>query len=122
MNLFQQTQIKHLYLYSNQLQSLHAGQLQPLPDLQTVKLNGNQLEVLPSGFFANLPKLSTVTVYDNPWRCDCSSSYMRGWVRDHGQLVKGRGLKSGGAVMCDSPTQVRGLPMANLTDADFSHC
>ncbi|RXM91851.1 Platelet glycoprotein Ib alpha chain [Acipenser ruthenus] len=105
--------LKELYLQGNQLQGLPGGVFSELRDLEVLDLSHNGLRALPGTLIHELTKLKTFILHDNslvflpdgffshleipyvflssnPWFCDCSLEYFRGWMEEQGHNVYSR--------------------------------
>lgn len=50
------------------------------PHTTALQLNDNYLTALPHGLLDSLPALRRAALHGNPWSCDCSILYLRGWL------------------------------------------
>ncbi|XP_062457109.1 platelet glycoprotein Ib alpha chain-like [Rhea pennata] len=73
--------LKDLDLSDNVLEELPKELLQDLKNLHTLWLSGNRLQTLPTGFFPEDHYFPYVFLTENPWHCNCSLLYLRGWIR-----------------------------------------
>ena len=112
--------LRRLWLHNNPLKTLEHFSFPPLPHLKLVdlshchlrtvglntfqslvfveelKLEDNQLTHLAGAALDQLSALKSLSLSENPWRCDCSLSWLWSWVR-------ARHLLSSSSVLCSEP-------------------
>ncbi|XP_063050622.1 platelet glycoprotein Ib beta chain [Engraulis encrasicolus] len=82
-----------------------------------LRLHDNHLTALPSGVLDPLRNLQKISLHSNPWSCDCSILYLRGW------LLKQRNDALIRNVSCSSPRALQGALVANLVEEEvLSSC
>lgn len=86
--------------------------LRHLPSLRTLLLHNNQLGLLSGAVFSALPSLEDVSLYSNPLRCDCGSS----WGPHLGSQSHLKVLESP-ATLCSSPHQLVGRELREVVAA-----
>ncbi|KAL2092560.1 hypothetical protein ACEWY4_012358 [Coilia grayii] len=78
-----------------------------------LRLHNNHLTALPTGVLDPLTSLRKISLHGNPWSCDCSILYLRGW------LLKQRNDVLMRNVSCSSPHALQGVLVANLVEEDL---
>nr|3REZ_A Chain A, Platelet glycoprotein Ib beta chain, Platelet glycoprotein IX [Homo sapiens]3REZ_B Chain B, Platelet glycoprotein Ib beta chain, Platelet glycoprotein IX [Homo sapiens]3REZ_C Chain C, Platelet glycoprotein Ib beta chain, Platelet glycoprotein IX [Homo sapiens]3REZ_D Chain D, Platelet glycoprotein Ib beta chain, Platelet glycoprotein IX [Homo sapiens] len=76
-------------------------------------LTGNNLTSVPPGAFDHLPQLRTAHLGANPWRCDCSLTYLRLWLEDRPERAPYRDLR------CVAPPALRGRLLPYLAEDEL---
>ena len=113
--------LRKLWLHNNPLKTLEDFSFPPLPHLKLVdlshcqlttvglntfqsvefveelKLEDNQLTHLAGAALDQLSALKSLSLSENPWRCDCSLSWLWSWVRARHLL------SSSSSVLCSEP-------------------
>ena len=77
--------LQHVDLSANSLTAIPAGLVENLQSLEIVDLSANLLSAIPSGLIKGT-NLSTFRLGNNPWECNCHTSWMKEW------LVRRRGI------------------------------
>ncbi|XP_039613148.1 reticulon-4 receptor-like 1b [Polypterus senegalus] len=106
--------LDRLLLHQNQLQWVHRWAFHDLKKLTTLYLFNNSLTQLSGECLAQLPSLEYLRLNGNPWECSCKSHSLWDW------LQRFRGSSS--SVLCESPSEVRGKDLKQLSKDEFPNC
>uniref|UniRef100_A0A8C2XBV6 Nyctalopin n=1 Tax=Cyclopterus lumpus TaxID=8103 RepID=A0A8C2XBV6_CYCLU len=101
-------ELEVLYLDRNQLLNIEEGTFENLTSLITLHLNSNNLTTLPLPVFQPVYLLGRLFLFRNPWVCDCSLEWLKGWKESY-QLVRD--------IPCASPSSVAGLDLSEVVFA-----
>lgn len=103
----------NISLKHNYISSLPAGLLQGQTQLGQLVLHNNSLPNLPSELLSTLTVAKEVLLADNPWRCDQDIVPLRDWLTRHPTKT------NLSAVVCLTPSALRGYSIANLTNNEL---
>ena len=92
-----------------------------VPQLKYLYMFGNNFQSMNESMFLDMVSLETVYVHENPWHCDCQSSWMRS-IMDHGdQYTWVNTWRSGPeAVICRTPRNLEEIPLYQLSEQDLT--
>ncbi|XP_069840130.1 polycystin-1 isoform X2 [Dendropsophus ebraccatus] len=86
-------------------------ELETVPASVTVlDLSNNSIETLDRKLFEQLQNLTELDLSDNPWLCDCRTSWLPSWVAEYGVT-----LVQADATICDGPPVVSGQQLFNVS-------
>lgn len=108
--------LKHivsLNMTSNHIKSLPVAVLGNMTILQSLDIKDNWLTGLDEAF-ANLGQLVHVRLSGNPFRCDCNSRWLKGWLLRHQRLVR-----DWDEIKC-STDEAEGQTFTAVDDAEFT--
>lgn len=104
-----------LSLQENQINLIPVAAFAGLRRLEKLDMSSNQLQSLTQGVFDSLSSLRHLVVRNNPWRCDCSVTWVVVWLKALPTSINARGF------VCQSPEKVRGMAIRELT-LDIIEC
>ena len=81
--------VTYLDLSHNRINFTSPAALNHLKYIKTLKLDHNSMETIPTEAVNLQFELKSLTLHNNPWRCDCNTQYLAGWMqnfRDKNQL------------------------------------
>ncbi|XP_076454288.1 uncharacterized protein LOC143289219 [Babylonia areolata] len=81
------THLTSLKLTSNNVKDLPMDVLLQMPDLKVLHLDDNWLTDLKPDF-ARLEQLKEVRLAGNPFRCDCTTLWLKGWILEHQRVLE----------------------------------
>ncbi|XP_076454293.1 uncharacterized protein LOC143289220 [Babylonia areolata] len=81
------THLTSLKLTSNNVKDLSIDVLLQMPDLKVLHLDDNWLTDLKPDF-ARLEQLKEVRLAGNPFRCDCTTLWLKGWILEHQRILE----------------------------------
>uniref|UniRef100_A0A0A9XC66 Protein toll n=1 Tax=Lygus hesperus TaxID=30085 RepID=A0A0A9XC66_LYGHE len=84
---FSYTNVTHLYLAYNRLQSLNLSHFSP--NISVIELNNNNFSTLGRSLktLQELKSLKMIALNNNPWKCDCSARDFLHFVQSHYRRV-----------------------------------
>ncbi|XP_039595651.1 polycystin-1 isoform X2 [Polypterus senegalus] len=100
-----------LDLSRNRITDLKAEQLEAFKNLTMLDVSHNEISTIKEGIFGKLPNLQLLRLGANSYSCDCSMSWLKKWIEEHGTVVKDK----------EKMTCISGIPVAVL-DAPAVPC
>ncbi|XP_071792808.1 slit homolog 2 protein-like isoform X2 [Asterias amurensis] len=101
-----------LNLRTNRLTCIGNETFIGLKSLRLLALYDNGISTITSGAFDSLKELSTVNLMGNPLNCNCHMSWLPEWLNSRSVFT--------GDPICQSPENLRDVPLAGLQKADFT--
>lgn len=106
---------------NKQLDSLPADVWPDSFGLTFVDLANCDINVFHPGLFEDFSELVFVNIADNPVRCDCGATWMRNFMDESRYAGWIDAWKNGPeTVVCESPENVRGIPVSQLNSYDLT--
>ncbi|KAM6916623.1 slit homolog 1a isoform 2-T2 [Xenentodon cancila] len=106
------TDIKNLQLDKNHISCIEDGAFRALRGLEVLTLNNNNISSIPVSSFNHMPKLRTFRLHSNNLNCDCHLAWLAQWLRQRPTI--------GLFTQCTSPSELRGLNVAEVQKHEFS--
>jgi toll-like receptor 13 len=101
---------------NNRIQLVDNEAMAALVNVSALYLQDNQLTGLPEQIkYLNFPNLQEIHLYNNPWSCDCHSSWMKSWLL---QSLGNKAINVQGLV-CRTGDIRNGRRLVDIADSDF---
>ena len=110
--------ISILHLYNNKISIIDPHAFAGA-DVTVVTLHENKLTSVPWGVFHSLTNLNHLDLSNNPWKCDCSITWLKVWL---GNRSPNFVLDNACTTRCEHPLNVQGMLLLLYLTLRYNDC